>query len=154
MGLDSNYQDCFLQGCEKSKALSPGELQPPRLRQKTTAAVARRLIGNALSNSGVHDKVSLPCWPSDATRILYIVTAPVYRVTSDCKEAELALTECGLTVWLKLDACSLACTLFCELWAAPVGRPLCYSCGCTQHCLCVWMITAILRCSARLESCS
>ena len=48
-----------MQGCAKSQALRPGELQPPRLRQKTTAAVARRLIGNALSNSGVHDKVSL-----------------------------------------------------------------------------------------------
>ncbi|KAL0027466.1 hypothetical protein WJX77_003640 [Trebouxia sp. C0004] len=46
----------FDKGCTKSKALSPGELQPPRIRQKTTAAVARRLIGNALSNSGVHDK--------------------------------------------------------------------------------------------------
>ncbi|DBA80935.1 TPA: hypothetical protein ACH3X2_007155 [Trebouxia sp. C0005] len=58
----------FDKGCAQSKALSPGELQPPRIRQKTTAAVARRLIGNALSNSGVHDKVSLSCCPSDAAR--------------------------------------------------------------------------------------
>ncbi|DBB08061.1 hypothetical protein WJX82_002982 [Trebouxia sp. C0006] len=46
----------FDKGCAKSKALSPGELQPPRIRQKTSAAVARRLIGNALSNTAVHDK--------------------------------------------------------------------------------------------------
>ncbi len=98
MGPYSNYQDCFLQGYVKSKALSPGELQPPRIRQKTTAAVARRLIGNALSNSGVHDKVSLSCWPTDAARVMYKVMTPVYSVASDCKEAELALTEHGLTV--------------------------------------------------------
>ena len=86
--------------------MSPGELQPPRIRQKTTAAVARRLIGNALSNTGVHDKVSfrhaapqmLTCCPSDAARVSYIVMTPVYRVASDCKEAELALTEHGVTV--------------------------------------------------------
>ncbi|KAL3135785.1 hypothetical protein ABBQ32_007348 [Trebouxia sp. C0010 RCD-2024] len=46
----------FNQACVKSKALKAGELQPPRVRQKTTTAVARRLIGNALRVKGVHDK--------------------------------------------------------------------------------------------------
>lgn len=50
-----------MQACAKSQALSPGELQPPRVRQKTTTAVARRLIGHALNVSLVHDKVNLQC---------------------------------------------------------------------------------------------
>jgi len=97
-----------LQGCAKSKALSPGELQPPRIRQKTSAAVARRLIGNALSNTAVHDKVS----PSDAAHVLYIAMTPVYRVASNSKDAELASIKHGLTVLPKYDASSLACTPF------------------------------------------
>jgi len=40
----------------------------------------------------------LSCWPTDAARVMYKVMTPVYSVASDCKEAELALTEHGLTV--------------------------------------------------------
>jgi len=41
--------------------------------------------------------VSLSCCPSDAVLVLYIVMTPVNSAASDCKEAELALTEHGLT---------------------------------------------------------
>lgn len=42
--------------------------------------------------------------------LLHIVMTPVYRVAAECKEAELALTEYGLTVSPGEDASSLACT--------------------------------------------
>lgn len=46
-----------MQACKQCQAVNATELQPPQLRQKTTTAVARRLIGNALNVAGVHDKV-------------------------------------------------------------------------------------------------
>ena len=45
------------QACDASKALPASELQPPRPRPKTSAAVARRLIGMALNAPGLRDKV-------------------------------------------------------------------------------------------------
>ena len=48
---------CCTQACKQCQALNGTELQPPQLRQQTTTAVARRLIGNALNVAGVHDKV-------------------------------------------------------------------------------------------------
>ncbi len=47
-----------LQAPEASKQLPVSELQPPVPRPSTSAATARRLIGAALGQPGLRDKVS------------------------------------------------------------------------------------------------
>ncbi|CAL8471544.1 g11086 [Coccomyxa elongata] len=46
----------FSEACDASKAMLASELQPPRPRPKTSAAVARRLIGMALNAPTLRDK--------------------------------------------------------------------------------------------------
>ncbi|BDA46925.1 probable coiled-coil domain-containing protein R3HCC1L at C-terminar half [Coccomyxa sp. Obi] len=48
----------FSEACDASKAMPASELQPPRPRPKTSAAVARRLIGMALNAPTLRDKAS------------------------------------------------------------------------------------------------
>lgn len=45
------------QACGASREMPVGELQPPRPRPKTSAAVAKRLIGMALNDRSLRDKV-------------------------------------------------------------------------------------------------
>ena len=63
-------QRCTLlvQATDASKQLPPADLQPPAPRPKTSAAVARRLIGSALGNATLRDKV---------TTSVSVVTVPV-----------------------------------------------------------------------------
>ncbi|CAK0785291.1 hypothetical protein CVIRNUC_008497 [Coccomyxa viridis] len=46
----------FSEATDASKQLPPADLQPPAPRPKTSAAVARRLIGSALGNATLRDK--------------------------------------------------------------------------------------------------
>lgn len=52
-----SYDSAHFQAPEKSKQLPLEELQPPAPRPKTSSAVARRLIGMALGEPGLRDKV-------------------------------------------------------------------------------------------------
>ena len=56
----------ILQAKEASKQLPVSELQPPVPRPSTSAATARRLIGAALGQPSLRDKVNfsqlIPCW--------------------------------------------------------------------------------------------
>ncbi len=47
-----------LQACEAARKLPLEDLDPPRVRPQTSAAVARRLIGAALHDPTLRDKVT------------------------------------------------------------------------------------------------